>query len=239
MVQALLTLFRKSNPLREMGEAFAEMLQRSRELTHEGGEVFFGGAPTPEELERMSKEDVKINKLQRRIRKRIVIHLSVAGNAVDLPYCLLLMNLVKDVERIGDYAKELGEARQLGPAVLPGDEIVAQLRSVRDHLEDVLERGSRLVLDSDREGAIELIRQGRELMDNTSHLLAEVAHRQYDPGAHAALLLGIQFYRRMIGHGLNVLSSVVVPLHKLDYYDEEDLLPKTAEPGPKKPAPQP
>ena len=65
------------------------------------------------------KQDVKINKLQRKIRKRVMLHLSVQANSPDLPYCLVLISLIKDVERIGDYAKDLSEIRAPGAPALP------------------------------------------------------------------------------------------------------------------------
>jgi hypothetical protein len=37
------------------------------------------------------------------------------------------------------------------------------------------------------------------------------------------LTLGARFYKRINGHLLNFLSSVIMPLHKLDYYDESAL----------------
>jgi hypothetical protein len=35
--------------------------------------------------------------------------------------------------------------------------------------------------------------------------------------------MGARFYKRTAAHVLNVLSSVVMPLHKLDYYDEDEI----------------
>ena len=37
------------------------------------------------------------------------------------------------------------------------------------------------------------------------------------------LVLATRYYKRIGGHVLNVLSSVVMPLHKVDYYDEDVL----------------
>jgi hypothetical protein len=37
------------------------------------------------------------------------------------------------------------------------------------------------------------------------------------------LVLATRFYKRIGGHVLNVLSSVVMPLHKVDYYDEDEV----------------
>jgi hypothetical protein len=35
--------------------------------------------------------------------------------------------------------------------------------------------------------------------------------------------MGTRFYKRLGAHVLNVLTSVVMPLHKLDYYDEKEI----------------
>ena len=41
-----------------------------------------------------------------------------------------------------------------------------------------------------------------------------------------ALALGTRYNKRIGGHVLNVLSSVVMPIHKIDY-DDEDHVPET------------
>ena len=43
-----------------------------------------------------------------------------------------------------------------------------------------------------------------------------------------ALVLGARLYKRIGGQVLNVLSSVVMPIHKVDYYDEEEIRRKGA-----------
>ena len=34
------------------------------------------------------------------------------------------------------------------------------------------------------------------------------------------MVLGTRYYKRIESHLLNILSGVVMPLHKLDYYDD-------------------
>ena len=38
-----------------------------------------------------------------------------------------------------------------------------------------------------------------------------------------AQILGCRYYKRIVGQALNVLSSALMPLHKVDYYDEEEI----------------
>ncbi|MGD2136430.1 MAG: PhoU domain-containing protein [Gemmatimonadales bacterium] len=223
MLRELLSIFRSSKPLSEMGESFTQMLKLTHESTLEAGDMYFKMDTTPEARTRIYKQDVKVNKLERAVRRQVISHLSLAGNSASLPYCLLLMSLVKDVERIGDYAKNLAEVPELHPAPLPDDELVAELREIRKGVESAFAVTADVFQMSDRERAVELIREGRDLGHRCDVLVERVARSNYDAANATALALGTRYYKRVGAHVLNVLSSVVMPLHKLDYYDEDEL----------------
>jgi len=223
MLRELLSIFRASNALGTMGEEFAEMLQLTFEMTRSAGDIYFGGSASHEDRTRIYKTDVRVNKLERTIRKHIVAHLSVARNSPDVPYCLLLMSLVKDVERIGDYAKNLSEVVDLYAGGLPDDDIVAGLREVRVAVEEAFREAGAVFVQSDRERALALIRRLKDDAQRTDGLLARIARSGYDAGRVTALVLGARYYKRFGGHLLNVLTSVVMPIHKVDYYDEDEI----------------
>jgi phosphate uptake regulator len=204
-----------------MGENFARMLKLAYELTDRAGEIYFGKPATPEERTYIYKQDVRVNKLERKIRKQVVAHLSIAGNTGSVPYCLFLMSLVKDVERIGDYAKNLAEVVDIRPGPLPDDEIVAELKEIRVGVESTFEATSEVFAKSDHERAVGLIREGRDLAHRCEALIGTIARTDYDARTTTAVVLGTRYYKRIGGHVLNILSSVVMPLHKLDYYDEK------------------
>ncbi len=223
MLRELLSFFRSTEPLQLMGESFSQMLESSYHLTREAGEIFFGKHVSPEERTTIYKRDVKINKLERAIRKQVIAHLSIRGNSPNLPYCLLLMSLVKDVERIGDYAKNLTEVHDFRPEPLPDDDIVAELREICGGVESTFAATLEVFSQWDRERAIELIQRGRDIAQRCDALIMSIARSDYDAGTAAAVVLGTRYYKRIGGHVLNVLSSVVMPLHKLDYYDEDNV----------------
>lgn len=224
MLHELLRLFRPGNPLSVMAEEFAEMLRIACDMTITAGKLFFGDAVAPDDAARLYRQDVRVNKLERSVRKQVVAHLSVSGNTPNLPYCLALLNLVKDVERIGDYAKNLSEVLEIRPGPLPDDEIVAELREIRAGVERAFKATGEILADSDGERALELIRLGKDHAQRADRLLLRIAQSSYDPATTAALVLGVRYYKRFGGHLLNVLSSVVMPLHKIDYYDETEIL---------------
>jgi Na+/phosphate symporter len=205
-----------------MGTNFARMVELTGESIEEAGSIYFNDSPVdPAAIARIRQRDVEVNALQRTIRRQVVAHLSFETGRGDVPYCLLLVSLVKDVERLGDYAKNLSEVRAIHPAPLPDDAIVRELASVRDWvgtnypvLVDVFEL-------ADRDRADKLIAEGRTISRNLDALIGKIAGADYDGRSATALAMGTRFYKRIVGHVINLLTGVVQPLHKLDYYDED------------------
>ncbi len=223
MLREFLSILRSRQPLTPLGDSFTKMVELASDLTVRAGKIYFLETGDPQALLEVRRQDTKVNKLQRKIRKRVVTHLSAAGKAPDLGYCLLLMSLVKDVERIGDYAKELAVIPRFAAPAFSDHEIVQELRLIRVGVEELMSDVQKVLSTYDHEQAVKMIRHGRGLIDRGDGLLRALAVESFDPATHTALVLGTQYYRRLCGHALNVLSSVVVPLHKLDYYDEDDI----------------
>jgi phosphate uptake regulator len=206
-----------------MGENFIHMLGLTQEMTLTAGNIFFGKQTTPEVEARVYNQDVQVNQSERAVRKQVVAHLSVAGNSPDVPYCLLLMGLVKDVERLGDYAKNLLELAHFRPETFPDDAIVNELRSIRSQVEETFQEASEIFSTSDQGRALRLIREGRGIAHKSDILIEQIAQSTYDCKITTALVLGTRYYKRIGGHLLNVLSSVVMPVHKVDYFDEDEI----------------
>ncbi|MBE56696.1 MAG: hypothetical protein CL479_09050 [Acidobacteria bacterium] len=223
MLSELLSIFRADNPLHTMGASFKEMLQLTCNMTLSAGGICFGEKTSAEDRTRIYEDDVQVNKLEREIRKKVVAHLSIQGNTHDVPYSLLLMSLVKDVERLGDYAKNLAEVVDIRSGPLPKDAIVQELQEIRQGVETSFQVAAEVFASSNRERAIELIHQGRDAAHRCDALVRRISQSDYDASTATVLVLATRYYKRIGGHVLNVLSSVVMPLHKVDYYDEDAL----------------
>jgi phosphate uptake regulator len=199
-------------------------------MTLKAGEIYFGKSVAPDERSQIYKWDVQVNKLERTIRRQVIAHLSL-GNSASLPYCLLLMSLVKDAERLGDYAKNVTEAGELHREPLPEDDIVGELQEIRARVEAAFAVTSEVFITSDRERALALIREGRDVTHRCDALFTWIAQSDYDAATATSVALGARFYKRIAAHVLNILTSVVMPLHKLDYYDEDEIEAEEKSPG--------
>ena len=223
MLRALVSVFRTHDPLGAMGQNFSAMLTLANEMTVAAGEMFFTGSASPEARTNLYQNDVRLNQLERKVRKQVVAHLAISGNPSDVTYSVLLISLVKDVERIGDYAKNLSEIVDIRRAALADDEITLELQEIRRGVEDAFEALSGVFASVDRERAVDLIEQRRDAAHRCDALIERIALSDYDACIATALALGTRYYKRIGGHVLNVLSSVVMPIHKIDYYDEDEM----------------
>ena len=229
MLKELLSLFRSDNAIPRMGEDFSQMLDLSRGLTIQAGRILFEEASEGDDRREISKSDVKINKLERKIRKQVIARLTLARDAGAVPYCLLLMSIVKDAERIGDYAKNLAEVHHGGGGSIPDDGNGAELREIRGIVEATFGAVNNVFATSDSEAALGLIQEGRRMNRRCDELIKVVAGSSYGAATTTSMVLGTRYYKRIGSHLLNILSGVVMPLHKLDYYDESVLDPDTRE----------
>ncbi|MBW3670724.1 MAG: hypothetical protein KY432_03530 [Acidobacteria bacterium] len=223
MLRALINLFRSDDPLGAMGSDFSRMLDLTLNMTRQAGGLYFGAEASADIRTELYRIDIQVNRLERNVRKHLVAHLSLVGSQQDVPYGLALMSLVKDVERLGDYAKNLAEVTDLHPGPLPDDEIVQELREIRSAVEQSFAETMSVFANFDHERAQQLILHGRNVTKRCDLLLSRIAHSSYDAQTTTAVVLGSRYYKRIAAHLLNVLSAIVMPLHKLDFYDEDAL----------------
>ena len=223
MIRELISIFRAGDPLEDLAKKFNEMVQLTVEMTTAGGDIFFGSNSSSEARKAVYKKDILVNKLERKIRKTVVTHLSLRTNTGDLPFCLLLMSLVKDVERIGDHATNLAEVSEYHPDPFPDDNIVKELRDIRTEAETILSVSAEIFAKSDRERAIDSITDSKNIQKRCDTLIVSIANSDYSAREATVIALATRFYKRIAGHTHNIMSAVVMPLHKLDYYDEKEL----------------
>ena len=128
-----------------------------------------------------------------------------------------------------DYAKNLGELVEIRSGSLSDDEFVNELKEIRRGVEDAFQATLDIFATSDSERAMHYIHQSRDLAHRCESLIRRVATSSHDAAMAVVLVLCSRYYKRIGGHALNILSAVVMPLHKVDYYDEDEIPKKQQE----------
>lgn len=160
--------------------------------------------------------DQRVNDGEREIRRDLVVHASVVG-AIDTPAILVYMSIVKDIERIGDYGKNLRDLARDG-VDLSGFPAWSELRiEIAQMITDTAE-----IFDArDEARARELLARGEELLDRFNDLVSAIVRGEDDRPHAVGRALAARYVKRIVAHLANVLSSVVMPIDRLDYFDED------------------
>jgi phosphate uptake regulator len=111
MFKNLLGFWKGKDFLSEVFGEFESMLDDSEIMFKTVCGRLLEGADEPGLKQKIYDIDKKVNVLQRGIRKRIVEHLTLQPT-VEVTACLILMSVVKDAERLGDYCKNLYETSE-------------------------------------------------------------------------------------------------------------------------------
>ncbi len=201
------------------------MLMLATSMVRRASQVYWGAYVSPQEEDIFHRTDADVDRLQREVRKRLMRHFSGPSRGSsegDVSHGLALMSLVKDVERLGDYAKNLLEVHGMsgrGAGDIPDDGVGARLRSVAEFVGQLFGEIGSVFGEQRRDRALHLLMQGGEQKRACDEIVFDVARSVADVGIAVDLTLAARYYKRMIGHGCNLLSSLLVPVHRLDQFD--------------------
>ena len=198
---------------------FGHMLDSGRHIFDAAVNTLLGGTDPDVVKEDLFATDKSINKAQQQIRREILVHAAVQP-AVSLPACFTLMSLVKDAERIGDYAKNIFDLACLAPPAKEDAER-AKLVELKNRLSDYLMQTRRVFDSSEEDAARKLTRKLVEFEDECDAQVDDLLTRQGTCPTPATYALAFRHYKRIASHAMNITTSVFMPLDKLDYYDEK------------------
>ncbi|MDP1569861.1 MAG: PhoU domain-containing protein [Vicinamibacterales bacterium] len=162
--------------------------------------------------------DQKVNQLEREIRRALVVHASVAGG-LDTPAVLVYMSVVKDIERIGDYAKNLLDLARDGARFSGAPDEVEWRRLTSDISRSIADVGA-VFKSRDTERARQLLAPSGQWLALFDERVSALV-RGGDAPQPVARALAYRYLKRVVAHLMNVLSAVVMPVDKLDYFDED------------------
>ena len=224
VIKALINAWRSHGIMHHMYDQFMEMLAATEWMFQTVGRVLFENVNPDEVSDELYAKDVQVNKTERKIRQGIVEHLSIRPGG-DMPACLVLMSLVKDAERIGDYCKNLYEVRAVLGKGLPADTLDSETKEMHARILGTFEKTRKALSDGDAEVAGEVVRLAKKTARELEDKVQEIAGSDLPTRVAVCRALALRHMKRVHLHLCNIASSVVQPVHKLDYYDEGSLRP--------------
>ena len=215
----VLSFFRQSeSPMDEVEKRVHQMLIDGHAVYDAAMGAVFGGGKSKQTKREVRSTDNEINVAQRDVRRALILHLSVAP-ATDVAAVLTYMSIVKDVERIGDYAKNLYDLAKYGVDFesAPDHE---ELAGYRNAVGQLLIDAAGVFESGDTDGADALVAKANRFLDDYDAHVKAAYQSDWSAEDAVARALYFRFLKRITAHVMNFLTSLVMPLDHLDYYDE-------------------
>ena len=198
----------------EIQQRFVQMLEDGRHIFDASANALVGGTDPEAIRADLFATDRRINETEQELRRLIVVHGSVHG-APSFPALLVTMSVAKDAERIGDYAKNLFDLRVANVPL--GDE-TATLTELKDQISRLLVKAANLYQSEDEKGARAFLAEADRVEDACDAAVTRLLSLKNDNAAGRAL--AYRYLKRVTSHASNVVTALVMPLDKLDFFDE-------------------
>lgn len=219
MFKNLLQFWKGKDFLRQVLDEFKSMLDDAQIMFSAVCRKLIDNQEEPNLKERIYDIDGKVNQLQKDIRKRVIEHLSIRPS-VDVPTCLLLMSVVKDAERLGDYAKNLLEVSTLLEKPIDKAKYQELFNNIEGEILELFSQTKKAFIESDEEGAAKTWEYQKEIKQRCDETIEKLAKSSLSVNEAVCLTLTARFFKRIASHLTNIATSVILPLTDLDYFDE-------------------
>jgi len=223
VVKALYDAWRSGQVMRHMYNELLQMLEACEWMFATSAKVLFDGEDPGPVKDDLYDTDRMVNRCERRIRKELVEHLTLRPSG-DLPAGLVLMSLIKDAERIGDYCKNLFEIRELLGSPFAADETVGHMREAYERTLQRLGETRKAVAEGDDALARKLMGEEKRIAREIETLVRDVADSDMPTRQAVSRALFLRHVKRIDAHLTNIASSVVQPVHRIDYREKKKSL---------------
>ncbi len=169
---------------------------------------------------RIADMDKDINLQQRDVRKKVFAHLSISRGQ-DLQGSLELIMAVIDLERIGDYTKNMSELLEMLPGKTDygphGDDLQEAMRLSYSLFDLCVSSFARNDRDSAKKAMENYNRLSRLCNQTLEQLFEETKGQDNIRRDYMGLILLLRYLKRVGAHLKNIASAEVNPFHRIGY----------------------
>jgi phosphate transport system protein len=163
--------------------------------------------------------DAEVNRYEREVRRDVFNHLAVSG-VEKLPSGLVLVSIIIDIERIGDYTKNMVELALNHPRRMHGGKFESDLQRVEAAVEDSFVRTKECYRAADATAGQELLKEYEwvsRVCDNCLYRLVREEDKNITSGDAVSLAMYFRWLKRINSHLRNITTSVVNPFDRIGF----------------------
>ena len=216
----LVTIWNSEDSLSQAWTSSNEMLHLSHEMFTDSVNALRSGEKN-KVIKSIKLRDEEINQYHRDIRKKVVTYYSVSKDVTNINSGLVLINMVVDIERVGDYTKNILDLAKYYPKKLKSEKVSEDLRIIEQAVIERFQNTVKAVEEMDEIGAKELIKSYRSDLGKLSdNLVASSISGDLKIGEEhmaSSMVLYARYLKRIGAHLKNITSVVINPFESIGY----------------------
>jgi len=216
----LVTIWNSEDSLSQAWTSSNEMLHLSHEMFADSVNALRSGEKN-KVIKSIKLRDEEINQYHRDIRKKVVTYYSVSKDVTNINSGLVLINMVVDIERVGDYTKNILDLAKYYPKKLRSEKVSEDLRIIEQAVIERFQNTVKAVEEMDEIAAKELIKSYRSDLGKLSdNLVASSISGDLKIGEEhmaSSMVLYARYLKRIGAHLKNITSVVINPFESIGY----------------------
>jgi len=169
-------------------------------------------------------KDQQVNRYEREVRRKVLKHLAITGGVNIIPG-LILTSIVIDIERIGDYTKNIMDMAVVHPTRLQCGKFEADIAKIETDVGKLFGEVIPAVKNTDKPAAQRLTKDYWWVLGKCDDIVDELIAKD-DTGLSSSDSVSTAMYarylKRIAAHLINVASSVVNPFEGIGFHREEE-----------------
>ncbi len=218
--QDIVKLWNSDNLLSQAWDESYKMMVLSNEIFNQAIKYLRNGE-NKETIIALKKRDMEINAYQKNVRRKVVTHYAVSQDIDDLPNGLVLLNMVVDVERVGDYTKNILDLALNHPNTIRSEDFSEDLHHVENEVIERFRKTLEAIHTQDADVARNLMKTYKETLTNVSDTIVNGCIsgeiRLGDECQTVALALYARYLKRIGAHLKNITTVLVNPFDAVGY----------------------
>ncbi len=221
MFKEILSILRREDLLKQATDKADEMFSKAEAMFKAAMKMVMEGKEPEIDIYETDKE---INRMEWEVRQKVLEHLVLGNRKGDVTAVLILTSAVVDIERIGDYSKNLFELADICSRDIVVEEDHAEFfRDIENQILEIfnLTRDAHQEADAQKaETAMDMHWRISERCDSMFENLAS----EHALNAECAVIYTLlsRYLKRVSSHLKNIASSVVNPFPRMGFRVSEE-----------------
>jgi phosphate transport system protein len=216
----VINLWKADDLLSQAWDDSHKMLNLSHEIFQQAL-IYLQKGENIDTLKALKKRDKEINEFQRNVRRKVLTHYAVEQDTSNMADGLILINMVVDIERIGDYCKNILDLAINHDQSINSSEISEDLAMIEQEVKERFDKTLQAMESQDVELAQSLMEGYKEQMTGKSdEIVNSILKNELHFGSEArtaSIALYARYLKRIGAHLKNITTTLVNPFDAIGY----------------------